>query len=186
MLAYLSGTLVNYAEVARALGVSQPTARDYFQIAQGTFIWRHLPAYERDVTKRVVKHPKGHLRDSGLLHHLLHLADQESLRGHPQAGNSWESMIVETLLRGFQSCGEAVDAFRYRTAGGAEVDLILEGGFGLLPVEIKYGQRVSLRSLRGLRGLVTERNCPYGLVIYNDEQLRLYDERIIGVPAGCL
>ena len=57
MLGGLSGRVLNYAEVARALGVSQPTARDYFDIAHGTFIWRAIPAYTRDVVKRVVKHP---------------------------------------------------------------------------------------------------------------------------------
>ncbi len=58
MLAQMSGTIINYAQVARALGVSQPTAREYFHIAHGTFMWRHLPAYARNVTKRVVKHPR--------------------------------------------------------------------------------------------------------------------------------
>jgi len=57
MLGGLSGRVLNYAEVARALGVSQPTARDYFDIAHGTFIWRAIPAYTRDAVKRVVKHP---------------------------------------------------------------------------------------------------------------------------------
>ena len=63
----MAGTVINYAGVARGLGVSQPTAREYFQIAHGTFIWRHLPPYDRNVAKRVVKHPKGYLRDPGLL-----------------------------------------------------------------------------------------------------------------------
>lgn len=57
MLGGLSGRVLNYAEVARALGVSQPTARDYFDIAHGTFIWRAVLAYARDAVKRVVKHP---------------------------------------------------------------------------------------------------------------------------------
>jgi hypothetical protein len=66
MLGGLSGRVINHADVARALGVSQPTARDYFDIAHGTFVWRSVPAYTKDSLKRVVKHPRGYLRDTGL------------------------------------------------------------------------------------------------------------------------
>jgi predicted AAA+ superfamily ATPase len=186
MLAHLSGRIVNYSEVARSLGVSQPTARDYFRIADGTFLWRHLPAYEKDAVKRVVKHPKGYLRDSGLLHFLLHLQDMEQLRAHPGMGPSWEGMVVETVLRGLDAQGTAYRAYHYRTGAGAEVDLVLEGEFGLLPIEIKYTQHVDSRSLRAIRDFVEERGCPYGIVLNNDERPRMLDEKLVGVPVGCL
>lgn len=186
MLAQLSGSIINYSEVARALGVSQPTARDYFQIAHGTFIWRHIPAYEKDATKRVVKHPKGYLRDSGLLHHLLHLQDRNDLMAHPRMGQSWESVVIETLLRGFAAAGVGCRPYHYRTGGGAEIDLVLEGEFGVVPVEIKHTQHVDVRSLRALRDFVAERNCRYGIVINNDERPRLLDENLVGLPFAAL
>jgi len=186
MLAQLSGSIINYSEVARALGVSQPTARDYFQIAHGTFVWRHLPAYEKDASKRVVKHPKGYLRDSGLLHYLLHLQGRDDLMAHPRMGASWEGMVIETLLRGFAMAGVGCQAFHYRTGGGAEIDLVLEGEFGVVPVEIKHTQHVDIRSLRALRDFVAERGCRFGLVINNDEQPRMLDEKLIGIPFAAL
>lgn len=186
MLAQLSGSIINYSEVARALGVSQPTARDYFHIAHGTFLWRHLPAYEKDATKRVVKHPKGYLRDSGLLHYLLHLRDRDDLMTHPRMGQSWESMVIETLLRGLAAAGVDHRAYHYRTGAGAEIDLVLEGEFGLLPVEIKHTQHVDARSLRALSDFVAERGCRYGIVINNDEKPRLLDENLIGLPFAAL
>ncbi|MFZ4624710.1 MAG: ATP-binding protein [Rhodoferax sp.] len=186
MLAQLSGSIINYSEVARTLGVSQPTARDYFHIAHGTFVWRHLPAYEKDATKRVVKHPKGYLRDSGLLHYLLHLRDHDDLMAHPRMGQSWESMVIETLLRGMASAGIDVHAYHYRTGAGAEIDLVLEGEFGLIPVEIKHGGRVDVRSLRALRDFVAERGCRYGIVINNDEAVRQLDDKLIGLPFSVL
>lgn len=186
MLAHLSGRIVNYSEVARSLSVSQPTARDYFRIADGTFLWRHLPAYDRDAVKRVVKHPKGYLRDSGLLHFLLRLQDQDQLRAHPGMGASWEGMVVETVLRGLNAQGTAFQAYHYRTGAGAEVDLVLEGEFGLVPIEIKYTQHVDSRSLRAIRDFVAERHCPYGIVLNNDERPRMLDEKLVGVPVGCL
>ena len=186
LLAGLSGKITNCAELARALGVSQPTARDYLEIAHGTFFWRRLPAFERNAMKRIVKHPRGYVRDSGLLHHLLRIPDLDALRGHPVCGASWEGMAVEELLRQFQALGESVEACYYRTSGGAEVDLVLDGGFGLLPVEVKYGSRHDSRDLRGLRDFVHERGCRLGLVINNAAEPRLLDDRIAGIPFTCL
>lgn len=182
LLAGLSGNVLNYAEVARALGVSQPTARDYFEIAHGSFLWRQVPAYHHDSVKRLVKHPKGYLRDSGLLHRLLHIPNRDALLAHPRAGASWEGMVTEEIIRQFNCLGVAVEASFYRTGAGAEVDLVCEGVFGRLPVEIKHRQRVDLRDLRGIRDFMKEQNCPVGIVINNDEHPRRYTENLIGVP----
>ena len=186
MLAQLSGSIINYSDVARALGVSQPTARDYFHIAHGSFVWRHLPAYEKNAAKRVVKHPKGYLRDSGLLHFLLHLQDRDDLMAHPRMGASWEGMVIENLVRGFAAAGVDFQAFHYRSGGGAEIDLVLEGEFGLLSVEIKHTQHIDGLALRALRDFVAERGCRYGIVINNDERPRLLDDKLIGIPLAAL
>lgn len=186
LLAGLSGTILNYSDVARALNVSQPTAHEYFEIAHGSFLWRTLPAFTRKVLKRVVKSPRGHLRDSGLLHHLLRIGGLDDLRGHPQMGRSWEGMVIEQILGGLAASGIACDHFHYRTRGGAEVDLVLEGTFGLVPIEIKYPQTVRARDLRSIGDFVEEYNCRLGIVINNDERPRLYGPRLVGIPAACL
>ena len=182
MLGGLSGRVLNYSEVARALNVSQPTARDYFDIAHGTFVWRTIPAYTRDVVKRVVKHPKGYLRDSGLLHAVLRIPDRDALLSHPQMGASWEGMVVEEVLRQLGALGAAGDATHYRTGGGAEVDLVLEGDFGRLAVEIKHASTVNARDLRGLRDFVKDHKARLGIVINHDVAARLYDADLIGLP----
>jgi len=68
-----------------------------------------------DQLERLVKHSKGHLRDSGLLHRLLHLANLDALLGHPQAGRSWEAMVSEEILRQLEWRGLDCGAFFYRT-----------------------------------------------------------------------
>lgn len=186
MLGGLSGQTVNQAEVARALGVSPPTVRDYFEIAQGSFLWRQLPSFIRNVTKRVVKHPKGYLRDSGLGHHSLRIPDVTALLSHPQAGASWEGFVVEEICRQLEQRGIDFDAYHFRVSGGAEVDLVLEGSFGLIPIEIKLGQRVRLQSLRGLRDFVKDHDCRFGLVLSNEDQPRLIDNKVVGVPVRFL
>jgi len=143
MLSQLSDTIINKSDVARALEVSEPTVSQYLNIANGTFFWRQLLSYETNITKSIVKLPKGHIRDSGLLHHLLHIRDIESLYSHPIAGRSFENFVIEEILKGMQDAGIANTNYRYyRTRGGAEIDLILEGQFGVLPIEIKLGKTI--------------------------------------------
>jgi hypothetical protein len=182
MLAGLSGRAVNQAEVARALGVSPPTVRDYFTIAEGAYLWRSLPAFTRNVTKRVIKHAKGYLRDSGLGHHALRVPGVTALLSHPQAGASWEGLVVEEICRQLAQRGIGFDAYHYRTGGGAEVDLILEGPFGLVAVEIKLGQRVRAQELRGFREFVADHGCRLGLLLSNEEKPRLLGESLAGLP----
>jgi predicted AAA+ superfamily ATPase len=186
MLGGLSGKVLNFAEVARALAVSQPTARDYFDIAHGTFLWRRIPAFARDTMKRLSKHPRGYLRDSGLLHALLHIPDAEALLSHPQIGASWDGMVVEEIVRQLNALGTGYQYFYYRTGGGAEVDLVLEGDFGLVAVEIKYASSVAERDLRGLRDFVREYKARIGIVINNDHTPRLYDDNLLGLPFNWL
>ncbi len=182
MLAGLSGSVINYSEVARSLGVSQPTVRDYFTIAHGTFIWRHLYPYEKNVKKRIVKHPRGYFRDSGVLHHLLRIRDLRQLLSHPAMGFSWEGMVIEEILRGLHNRGITHDCSYYRTVSGAEVDLIIEGRFGTIPFEIKHQQNTSPGNIRGIRDFVREHQLPFGVVIDNGESIRRISESITAVP----
>ena len=111
------------------------------------------------------------------------------LATHPVVGKSWEGLVVETLLRGFENAGIDVNPFHYRARGGAEIDLILEGQFGsasLLPVEIKLTQQSDRRALRSLSEFVAAHDCPLGLIINNDERPRWLDERIFAIPVACL
>lgn len=186
LLASCSGDIINYSKIAGVLDVSQPTIKDYFRIAHGTFLWRTLPAFSKNTKKRVVKHPRGYLRDSGLMHHLLQIPSGKRLIAHPQMGASWEGMVIEEVLRTLNAAGITYKAYYYRTSGGAEVDLVVEGKFGLIPFEIKHTQQVNSRQLRSLKDFVTEFNCPFGVVINNDEKVRQYDERIIGIPFAVL
>lgn len=186
MLGGLSGSVLNYAEVARALGVSQPTARDYFEIAHGTFLWRRVPAYAKDATKRVVKHPKGYLRDSGLRHGLLRIPDLQALLSHPAGGASWEGMVIEEILRQLDGLGAGYGYSFYRTGAGAEVDLVLEGAFGMVAVEIKHAQGADARDLRRLREFVVQQKARLGVLISNDVAIRHYDDRLVGLPFVCL
>lgn len=186
MLGGSSGQLLNMSEFARSLGVSQPTVRSYFEIAHGTFLWRLLSSYHHQVKKRVVKMPKGHFRDSGLVNYFLHNRTEEDLMSHPLCGRIWESFIIEEILKGFKNNLIHVEPFFYRTSHHAEVDLVLEGEFGLLPIEIKMGAAISRHDLQSLNGFLEDQKLSLGIVINNSEEVVMLDQKIIQIPAGCL
>lgn len=186
LLGGLSGRVINYAEVARSLGAAQPTARDYFEIAHGTFVWRTIPAYTRDALKRVVKHPRGYIRDSGLLHALLRIPDLDALLSHPQMGASWEGLVIEEILRQLDGLGVSYQAAYYRTGGGAEVDLVLDTPAGRIAVDVKHSSSVAARELRPLKDFVTRQGARLGVVINNDVAPRYYDDAVVGLPFAYL
>jgi len=136
--------------------------------------------------KRVVKHARGYLRDSGLLHALLHIPDADALLSHPQMGASWEGMVVEEILRQLNALGVGYQYSYYRTGGGAEVDLVLEGDFGRVAVEIKHTSAVHARDLRGLRDFIRENKARLGLVITNDVSSRQFEDNLLGLPFNWL
>jgi predicted AAA+ superfamily ATPase len=185
-LASVSGTVINYSDLARNLDVTQKTIKEYLQIAHGTFLWRNIPAYTPHSLKRLVKHPKGYIRDSGLVHYLLRTTSLDQLLVHPQMGHSWESMVIEQILRQFDMIGERVEPSYYRTCAGAEVDLVLQGTFGVIPIEIKHTQAVRSKQILGIRNFLDEFPCPYGLVIHNDIRITRIDKDILGIPMSWL
>lgn len=123
MLAHNQGALINASRLAAGLEVSSQTVSRYTDLLVDLLLVRRLQPYHANVGKRLVKSPKVYIRDSGLLHALLNIADREALLGHPVVGASWEGFVIENLIN-------AAPAFTvpgyYRTSGGAEIDLLLE------------------------------------------------------------
>ncbi len=137
MLAHAQGGTLNAAQFARGLGVDGKTVARYLDLLVDLLLVRRLSPFHANVRKRLVKSPKVHVRDSGIVHTLLGLDDRDAVLGHPVAGGSWEGFVLENLLG---AAPERVKAHFYRTAAGAEIDLVLEMPGGKpWAVEIKRG-----------------------------------------------
>ena len=135
MLAHNQSQMLNAANLARALGVSAMTVAGYLDLLVDLLLVRRLPAWHHNIGKRLVKSPKVYVRDSGIAHALLGIRDKEALLAHPIAGQTWESFVIETLIA---AAPDGAQAHYYRSAGGAEVDLVLTlPGGPLWAVEIK-------------------------------------------------
>ena len=98
MLAHHQGGQLNVAQLARNLGVDAKTAQAYVDLLCDLLLVRRLPAWHANVGKRLVKSPKVYVRDSGLVHALLHIETRESLLSHPVIGSSWEGFVIENLV----------------------------------------------------------------------------------------
>ncbi|VAV96812.1 Mlr9349 protein [hydrothermal vent metagenome] len=136
MLAHNQAGLLNASRLASGLSVSAPTVTSYIDLLVDLLLVRRLPPYHANVGKRLVKAPKTYIRDSGLVHALLGIENNEELLGHPVVGASWEGFIIESLLA---VAPPRTRASFYRTARGAEIDLLLEMGdrHGTWAIEIK-------------------------------------------------
>jgi hypothetical protein len=123
MLAHGQGTLLNTLRLAQSLGVSAPTVGRYLDLLDDLLLLRRLPPWSGNLGKRLVKSPKLYLRDAGLLHALLDIGNLHELLGHPVVGASWEGFVIETLI---DAAGPRTTPLHYRTADGAEIDLLIE------------------------------------------------------------
>ena len=137
MLAHVQGGLFNAAQLARGLSVDGKTVARYLDLMADLLLVRRLQPFQANIGKRLVKSPKVYVRDSGIVHALLNIGSHEALLGHPVAGASWEGFVVENLMAAAPP--RTVPLF-YRTAAGAEIDLLLEmPGHGIWAIEIKHG-----------------------------------------------
>jgi uncharacterized protein len=122
MLAHAQGGLWNAAGIASGLGMSGQSVGRYLDLFVDMLLVRRLAPWVSNAGKRMVRSPKVYMRDSGITHALLGIADAESLAGHPVVGASWEGFVIETLLAVSPA---GTEAYFYRTASGVEADLIL-------------------------------------------------------------
>ncbi len=135
MTAHLHGQLFNASSIAASLGLSAPTIARYLDHLVQSLMLRKLEPFHANLGKRLVKSPKIYVRDSGLLHYLLGIREVNDLLGHPQTGASWEGFCIEQICN-HAPLGSQVSF--YRTAAGAELDVVVETGQQRLGFEVKF------------------------------------------------
>ncbi|GAB1390747.1 MAG: hypothetical protein AMXMBFR78_27330 [Rubrivivax sp.] len=136
MLAHLQGQFFNASQLGQSLGgASHSTATRYLDLLVDTMMVRRLEPNLPNVGKRLVKSPRTYIRDSGLLHALLNIASLSDLQGHPIVGASWEGFVVEQVAARLPMGAQL--GF-YRTAAGAEMDVVVQAGQRSLGIEVKF------------------------------------------------
>ena len=137
MMAALNGQQWNASELGRSMGVNYQTVTRYVDFIEGAFLLRRLPAFHVNLSKRLVKAPKIHWCDTGLLHATLGIDSDDALRHHPAVGASWESFVVEQALGTLAALGVPHSAVHFRTGDGYKLDLVIESGRERWAIDIK-------------------------------------------------
>jgi predicted AAA+ superfamily ATPase len=182
MLAHFNGQIWNASQLASSLGTSYHTVNRYTDILEQTFLVRKLMPYYSNIGKRIVKSPKIYMRDTGLLHFFLNIRDQKTLRVSPARGASWEGFVIEQAIAALQQALPQVQVFYWRTAAGAEVDLLVSIKNEWIPFEIKLHSSPTRDMLHGLKACMNDLKLKRGYVLYPGARAYPLGDRITALP----
>lgn len=163
--------LLNLSALAADAGISQPTAKAWLSVLETSFLVFRLPPLHANIRKRLVKMPKLHFYDTGLVCWLLGIRNAAQLRAHPLRGAIFETWVVSEVRKHRMNAGERGGVFFYRDRHGTEADLVAEAGGGRIVVEAKAGRTATddmFRGVRRVREALTDRPCT-SIVAYAGE-----------------
>lgn len=167
-----TGQVLNLSGLGNDAGVSQPTAREWIDLLQTSFIVHLLPPWFVNTSKRLVKSPKLYFHDVGLACWLLGLRESAQVARDPLYGALFENFVVMEAMKDRFNQGDAGPLYFFRDASGNEIDLLMPQGRRLHAIEAKSGATVSSEYFRGLAAF--ERAFPGALagggVIYGGER----------------
>jgi predicted AAA+ superfamily ATPase len=150
MCAGRTGQLTNLSALAGDCGITHNTAKAWLSVLEASYIVHLLQPHHRNFDKRLVKTPKLYFCDTGLACWLLGIRAAAELDSHAQRGALFETWAVAELLKARYNRGLESNLYFWRDRSGNEVDVLIEAGGKLAPVEIKAGQTVSSDHFRGL------------------------------------
>ncbi len=145
-----AGQILNLSSLANDCGIAQPTARRWLGVLEASFVVRLLRPFHRNFGKHMIKAPKLHFVDSGLLRYLLRIRSAEELRFHASRGAVFESWVVSELTKRALSAGVEPDLWFWRDRRGRELDVILASEAGTWMIELKSGQTLGSDALKNI------------------------------------
>lgn len=145
-----TGQLLNLSSLANDCGITHNTAKAWISVLEASYIVHLLPPHHQNFNKRLVKTPKLYFLDTGLATWLLGIQNSEQLTTHVQRGALFESWVISELLKTRYNAGETSNLYFWRDRSGHEVDLLIDHGIHLSPLEIKSGQTINKDYFKGL------------------------------------
>ena len=174
------GQLINFSSLANECGISQVTVKEWLGLLEMSFIIYTLKPYHNNYNKRLVKAPKLYFYDTGLLCNLLDIKNAEQLKSHYARGSIFENFIISEVTKQIYNQGKIPKLYYWRDKLEREVDLIIENGANIIPIEIKSGQTVNKDFFKNINYWKDLAKIPTGYLIYcGDEALNINDNQII-------
>jgi len=187
-----SGELLNHESIARDVGVSSTTVRRWLQILETSGIILQLQPYHNNHLKRMIKTSKIYFMDTGLMAWLTRWITPETIQNGAKAGQFYKTWVVAEIVKSFLNAGQSLrDIYYYRDADQREIDLILEVGRTIHPIEIKLSAKPSKRMAQAFPLLepiaaAGDRQIGDGAVINQFTQVMLLSNGIRAIPTGYL
>lgn len=190
LLAALTAQELNAAAVARDLGLDEETARNYLPLLETVYLIHRLPAWSRNLTKKVVRRPKLHLTDSGLAAWLQRQNAEALARpGNPAAGALLETFVVNELMKLIATAHEDIELLHFRERDGREVDCVMESVDGrIVAVEVKASATTNSSDFHHLAFVRDKLGDDFaaGLVLYSGDRSLPFGDRLMALPISTL
>lgn len=175
-----TGQILNKKSISNECGISQPTVENWLTILEASFIIIRIQPYFKNIKKRVIRSPKLYFFDTGLVCNLLGIHSPEQLRNHPLRGEIFETFIISEFLKLQFHRGKRNNYYFYRDNNMNEIDVIIETGYGPVPIEIKSGMTINSSFFKGLDYFrkLTGRFKNSGLIYGGDQNYEFKDYQI--------
>lgn len=187
-LANHSGQLLDKSKLATSVGVSRTSIDRMLQLLESVFLLHELKSWSSNRHSRLVKMPKTHLTDTGLLCAMLNVGANELENDRTLFGHILETFIFNELLRQSSFLDEFIDFFHYRDHDQKEVDIVVEVQGKMIGIEVKAAQTVRKKDFSGLEVLRqrTPKKFSQGIVFYDGESVLSFGEGLLAVPISNL
>lgn len=189
LLAARTGALLNVAEVSRDSGVAHTTLKRYLALLEAAYIVAPLSAWSRNVGKRLIKAPKLYFPDSAVAAYLARASAEDLRADRGMLGPLLENFALGELRKQADWAKRAVEIHYFRTAGGQEVDFVLEHRDGRVAgVEVKAARSLSGSEFAGLRTLAAAIGDKFvrGVVLYLGDRALQFGDRLWAMPVSAL
>ena len=189
VLAHHSGQLTNFSQIGGQIGMDDKTTRKYVTVLEQLFLVRRIEPWFRNQLKRLVKTPKLHFLDSGLLTEMLGIRAERIAKDRSVFGQLLETFVFSEVVKQVGWLGEACTIHHYRDRDQDEVDIVVENNHGaVVGIEVKAAATVHSGDFKGLKKLVEAcgNNFSLGVVLYDERNVIPFGDRLFAAPLSCL
>lgn len=167
-----AGQIINLSSIGNDCGVSHKTVKEWLSVLEAGYIVFRLPPHFKNFSKRLIKSPKLYFYDTGLLCWLLGIKHAEQLVVNPAYGALFENFVIGEILKAQYANGDTPNLYFWRDNIGLEIDLIIDGGQALVPVEIKAGQTINQSLMKNLEKwmILAGETARPGFLVYGGEE----------------
>lgn len=172
------GQLLNMNSLAIELGIDSKTINAWLSVLESSFIVFRLQPFHKNYNKRIVKMPKLYFYDTGLVVNLLGVQEASQLDFHPFKGALFENMVVAEILKNRYNKAKSNNLYFWRDSVGHEIDLLIDNGLDMIPIEIKSGQTITKDYFKGLKYWQKLTQTTGGFVVYGGNEVQ---KRSLGI-----